>query len=178
MRLKAKTILSCRTAVATLTFALSAQIVAYGQSSPIEKRLTTALRGKVVTLRTFSKSNHLQFDVDGNLKKPGETGSWTIYSQYLVTKIEVSDSRARLSGNRIVHHYDRTQSSLVASPSDLSVDVDIDLKKKATADEIAMTIAKVFVGAEGLVPYVPDYWRPYLEGKKSGKTACGSSNRS
>ena len=76
------------------------------QSGDIERELIDQFRGKVVMFRTFSKSNHLEFDQEGNLTKPGETGSWTVYSQLLVRKIDLSGSRLRLTVDGVIHHYD------------------------------------------------------------------------
>src|SRR5205085_10945330 len=47
-----------------------------------------------------------------------------------------------------------------------------DVKKNATWPEISAAISAVFVGAEGLIPYVPSYWKPYLEDKKNTTTSC------
>ena len=49
----------------------------------------------------------MEFDQAGQFKNKGENGSWTIYSQILVTKVELSETRLRVGGFRIVHHHDR-----------------------------------------------------------------------
>jgi len=146
----------------------------FGQSNKIERELVLALRGKVLTLKAFRKSSRLEFDKAGQLKNKEENGPWTIYSQFLVTKVEVSESRLRIGGRRIVHHYDKGQSKLLASPSDINVEVQIDVDKSATVADISAVLSKVFAGSEGITPYVPEYWRPYLEGK-TGTASCGST---
>jgi TonB family protein len=144
------------------------------QSGSIEKELTTALRGKVLTLKTFTKRSHLEFDETGQIKNKGEDGSWTLYGQVLVIKVDVSESRVRLSGDRIVHHWDSGIKKLVASRSDMKVDIDIDIHKGAGLNDATAAIGKVFAGAEGLVAYVPEYWRQYIGGKPVEKPPCSS----
>jgi len=129
----------------------------------LQKQVTAMAQNKVLTLRTFSKSNHLQFTEDGQPKKPGEVGSWTIYSQILVKKVEVTDSLVRLSGVRVVHHRAPGSNDIVADRSDKNVDIEIDIKR---ASDIGPVLTKVFAGSEGLLPYVPNYWRQYVSGKK------------
>jgi len=142
------------------------------QSDALEKQVIAALRGQVVTLKTFRKGGRVEFDAAGQIKNSGETGSWTIYSRFLVTKIELSDTRLRVGGPRMVHYRDRLQKKLVIARSDMNVDVDIDITKGANAADISAAIARVFAGAEGLAPHAPEYWRPYLEGKPEAPT-CG-----
>jgi TonB family protein len=151
------------------------QFAVLAQSGDLERELIDQFRGKVITLRTFSKSNHLEFGPEGNLKKPGETGSWTVYSQLLVRKIDLSGSLLRLIGDRIIHHYDENRKQMVASRSDLTVELDAQLKKGATSADIAETMKKILVGPEGLSPYVSEYWRPYLENKKPPILNCASA---
>ena len=151
------------------------QCAVLAQSGDMERELIDQFRGKVVTLRTFSKSNHLEFDQEGNLGKPGETGSWTVYSQLLVRKIDLSGSRLRLTGDRVIHHYDENRKQMVATRSDLSVEMDVHLKKGATSSDIAATMKKIIVGQEGLSPYVAEYWRPFLENKKPPVPNCASA---
>ncbi len=129
----------------------------------IQKQLAADLQGKVLTLRAFAKSSHLEFDENGQPKKQFELGSWTVYSQFVVKKISVTASRLRISGNRIIHHYDRKANALIASPSDMTVDLDVDIKKAA---DISAALPKIFAGKEGLLAYVPSYWQQYLSGKK------------
>src|SRR5205823_2448921 len=62
-----------------------------------------------------------------------------------------------------IHHHDRNANALIASPSDLTLDLDVDIKKAA---DIGTALPKIFAGKEGLVPYVPNYWHQYLSGKK------------
>jgi len=64
---------------------------------------------------------------------------------------------------------------MVASRSDLTVEVYAELKKGATSADIAATMRKILVGPEGLSPYVAEYWRPYLENKKPPVQNCASA---
>jgi TonB family protein len=139
----------------------------------IQKQLTSELLGKVLTLRAFNKSSHVEFDETGQLKKQGEPGSWTVYSQLLVKKIDVTASRVHISGVRVIHHYDPKAKGLVASPSDMNLDVDIYIKKAA---DISAAFSKIFAGNEGLLPYVPSYWHQYLSGKKDETPPPNPSN--
>ena len=164
-----------RTLVVGLILVVCSQYVVLAQSGDLEKELIDQFRGKVVTLRTFSKNNHLEFDQEGNLRKPGETGSWTVYSQLLVRKIDLSASRLRLTADRVIHHYDENRKQMVASRSDLSVEMDVQLKKGSTSADIAATMKKIIVGQEGLSPYVAEYWRSYLENKKPPVPNCASA---
>src|SRR5262245_26669150 len=54
----------------------------------------------------------------------------------------------------------------------MNVEVDIDIAKGASAADISAAIAHTFAGAEGLTPYVPEYWRPYVEGKPETLTCA------
>jgi TonB family protein len=159
-----------RTLLILLSVSSASGTVASAQSA-LERRIGAALRGQIVTLKTFRKNGHLEFDRAGQIKNKGETGPWTIYSRFLVTKIELSDTRLRVSGPRMVHYRDRVQKKLVAARSDMNVEVDIDIAKGAGAEDISAAIARTFAGAEGLAPYVPEYWRPYVEGKPAA-LAC------
>ena len=137
----------------------------------LEKQLNANLHDKILTLRTFSKNDHQYFDEDGQPKKQSEAGSWTIYSQVLVQKVDVSQSRVRLNGLRVIDHYDASLKKLRASRSDMKVEIDLDIKKDATEADIAASIAKIVVGSEGLSPLVPSYWRSYLGGGKKDEKA-------
>src|SRR5262245_18730572 len=72
----------------------------------VEKQLGAGLQNRMITLRSFSKSAHQHFDTDGQPKDQDESGSWTIHSQILVKKVEVSQTRVRIYGVRVIHHYD------------------------------------------------------------------------
>src|SRR6266850_6461364 len=102
-----------RAVAVILAFSLLKPVVVAAQSADIERQAIDALRGKVLTLRTFTKSGHLEFDQSGHLKKQGEAGPWTIYARLLIKKIDLSDSRLRLGGERVVHYYDGNQSKPV-----------------------------------------------------------------
>jgi TonB family protein len=149
---------------------------AVAQDKKLERQLTLSLQNRVLSLRRFPKDNHLQFDLDGQLKTKADNGSWTIYSQFVVRKVDVNPRRVRFEGVRVVHHYDRNLMKLVASPSDLQVTVDVDAQKDATLDDISATMRKVFMNPESLSQYVAAYWRPYLGGKKEeDKTFCSAN---
>jgi TonB family protein len=146
--------------------------VASAQSDALEKQVVAALRGKILTLKTFRKNGRVELDGAGQIKNKGETGPWTIYSRFVVTKIELSDSRLRVGGPRIIHYRDPVQKQIVGARSDMNIDVDIDITQGASAADISAAIARTFAGAEGLAPYVPEYWRPYVEGKSESLTCA------
>jgi TonB family protein len=135
-------------------------------SALLEKQLDSILRNKTITLSTFSKSARQHFDEDGQSIKQGDVGSWTIYSQVFVKKIDVSQNRIRIDGVRIIHHFDSNLKRLIASPSDMEIQIDVDTKRDATLDDASATLKKILVGTDGLVPLVPPYWRSYLGAKK------------
>jgi TonB family protein len=142
-----------------------------------EKQLGAALLNKVMTLRNFSKSDHQQFDEGGQPRKQGETGSWTIYSQVLVQKVEVTKSRVRIEGVRVILHYDKTQKRMLASPSDMNVTIDLDAHEGETTADASASLSQILVGSDGLVPFVPSYWRNYLGAKKETPPAPADSSR-
>src|SRR5262249_38315107 len=133
------------------------------------------LSNKVITLRSFSKSGHQHFNEKGEPKDKSNVGSWTIYSQILVKRVEVAPTRVRFSGVRVIHHYDRNIQKLVASPSDMNVDIDLDIKKGATTAEVSAVAKNFLAGQEGLLPLVPDCWRSYLGAKKEEQAPSGDS---
>ena len=138
--------------------------VASAQSAAVEKEVVSALRGKTLTLKTFTKSGRIEFDETGQIRNKGENGSWTLYSRFLATKIDLSDTRLRITGPRIVHYRDAVQKKLVGARSDVNLSVDIAINKGASAADVKAAIARVFVGDDGLASYVPNYWKPYLQG--------------
>jgi TonB family protein len=142
-----------------------------------EKQLGAALVNRVMTLRNFSKNDHQQFDEDGQPKKQGETGSWTIYSQVIVKKVELTKSRLRIEGVRVIHHYDQTQQKLLGSLSDMNVTIDLDVHEGVTTADAAASLNKILVGSDGIVPLVPSYWRRYLGAKKDAPPAPADSGR-
>jgi TonB family protein len=152
---------------------------ASAQSNNIKQELTGMMRAKVLVLRTFTKRNHLEFDEMGQSKtKAGDVGPWTIYSHVLVTKVDVSDSRLRIAGNRVIQHFNPTQDKLVGFQSNINVDIDIDLKKGATATDVAPALSNVFVAAPTLpVLLLPEYWRPYISGQPNEVSLCKATTQ-
>jgi TonB family protein len=142
-------------------FMLLGLLLIGGQVNSLQKEVA-ALEGGVVTLREFFKSDRLQFDQIGTLKRPVQTGPWTVYSQILINKAQVTGSQLRLNGLRVIHRYDEERRRLIAARSDLAVTIDIDLPKSATAADVREALSKIVIGNDDLAAHVPKYWQAYF----------------
>jgi TonB family protein len=145
---------------------------ANAQSSEVAKQLANELRDKVLTLRSFSRSNRLQFDAAGRLNDSSTAPvSWTMFSTFQVKSVELAPRRVRILGPRIVYHFDRNSRKLVPSRSNQNLEIDLETTDGLSAAEISAAITKILVGQEGLFPYVPVYWRRYLGNETAPKAA-------
>src|SRR5262249_311513 len=63
---------------------------------------------------------------------------------------------------RIVYRFDRKAKRLVPSRSNQTLEIDLEIMDGLDASGMSAAVAKVVVGQEGLLPYVPPYWHRYL----------------
>jgi len=144
------------------------------QSKEGKKEIVDGLQGKVLSLRSFSKNNHQHFDLTGQPGSKDELGSWTIYSKFEVKKVEVGSGRVRLHGPRVIHFYDKKLRTLVSARTDKEIDVELEVREDASLKDVSAAIAKIAIGKEGLTPYVPDFWKPYLSGTATPAVSSGN----
>jgi TonB family protein len=147
-----------------LCIVIAAPIVSV-QSQNLQKELEGALKDRILTLRDYSPSAKLSFDQQGLPKKKEDPGPWTLYAQFLVQDVGLSDRQLRLKGPRIVNRYDSNQRKLVQQRSNEDLQVEIDIKAGFTANDIPSTLASVFVTPQQLARHVPSYWSDFLEGQ-------------
>jgi TonB family protein len=143
--------------------------LARGQSADLAKQLKKDLSGKILVLRSFSKSSHLQFDSDGKIKDSKPEGSWTLYAGFEVKDVEVARRRLRLVGTRIIYHRDLKAKTLTPFRTTHSLEIDLETMDGLGAAELTAAVSQITVGREGLSPYVPEYWRRYLESRTDPK---------
>jgi TonB family protein len=160
--------------VTLLVFWPGGESAVSAQQKDIQQQLSMLLKNKAIRLKSFINSDKLDFDVNSQPKYVDITGSWTLYSQILITKVDLSPMRLHLSGLRVVSHFDPKLKKLVESKSDVKVSLYLDLRKDATFAEIEGALAKLLVGPEGLIPYVPNYWKKYFGGTNNQKP-CGQT---
>ncbi|HEY2382994.1 MAG TPA: energy transducer TonB [Terriglobia bacterium] len=160
------------TASAILLLALVSQT----RINVVQNQLADAYQNKVLTLRTFSQSSHQEFDENGQLLTQSEIGPWTLYSQVFVNKVELTESRLRLSGVRVIHHRDRGSDKLSPSRSDMRVDIEVAVSSNATVSDVLQAMKNVIVGPETLVQLVPSYWRSYMGGTKQEQAPANSGD--
>src|SRR5262245_20624122 len=127
-----------------------AAAVVPAQSQDLKKQLEGVLKDRILTLRNYSPSGRLSFDQQGAPKKKEDPGPWTLYAQFLVQDVGLSDKQIRLKGPRIVNRYDANQRQMVQQRSTEDLQVEIDIKPGFTANDIPSTLAGVFVTAQEL----------------------------
>jgi TonB family protein len=155
----------------TTRFALCALLgllasgLAHGQSQSTQKELEKLLKDRVQTLRNFSADSELKFDETGLPTAQWESAPWTLYSEFLATKVSLGPKSLRLSGPRIVHRFDVKQWKMIPLKSNLQLNVEITLPQGASNAEIGAILGNVFTTSDGLSKRVPAYWRDFLEGR-------------
>ena len=143
------------------------------QTSVIEKDLTQQFQGRIVVLRNFNQDERQHFDREGRPKGQIDAGTWTLYSHFLIDKVDIDSHRLRLRGVRVVMTFDKTQGRLAPAKTDKALQVEIEIAEKVSVQDIGAAVSRILVGNEGLAAHVPKYWQPYLttNGSVKGSTS-------
>lgn len=130
----------------------------------LEKELEASLNGKVITLKRFDRRNWLRFDAEGRLLDAGEVVPWTLFSKLEVAEVRLKGQKLEIQGNRIFVRFDESKQMLHLRTKDrLTIQVSFgspdDLGRQVRA-----SLPKIFLApGESLAPYVPEYWRSFLD---------------
>ncbi len=154
--------------------------------TPLEDRLLSTYKDKPQMLLGFYCGKKLKFDADANLQGGGHPGPWTVCGDMHIEDIQIKQDEIIIKAHRIYLFYDPEKISF--QDADLLVRekekkgknhleerrLEIRIAQSKNADEggIQATLDKLFRAAEqGFSDIAPDYWKPYLEGRKAAKNA-------
>jgi len=129
----------------------------------LEKELESSLKGRVLTLKVFDRSNWLRFNAQGELVDGGTSGPWTLYSKFEVADVRLRDQKLEIEGNRTFVRFDEKKEMLhLRTRERVTVEVTYGSSDEL-ADQVRASLPKIFLGSgESLAPFVPEYWRSFL----------------
>lgn len=161
-------------------------------SADLEKQLTAAYKGKVLTLRQFYEGSRLQFSSDGRLVGSAPVGSWTVDGQIEIREIHLQEQALQIRGRRLRLFFDPSNRQMVDtgeihpdSPEaklfgkfgdkswkkfteSASVEVDLALASPPKDEkDIAQVLSKIFLfPADELADSVPACWKSFVLGQE------------
>lgn len=154
--------------------------------TPLEDRLLSAYKDKPQMLQGFYCGKKLKFDADANLQGGGHPGPWTVCGRLQVEDIQIKQDEIIIRARRIYLFYDPEKISFQDAdllvrekekkdknhPEERRLEIRIAQPKNADEAGIQASLGKLFRAAEqGFSDIAPDYWKPYLEGRKAAKNA-------
>lgn len=134
-------------------------------ADPLHDEITTALKGKIVTLRHFYSGSDLHYSADGDLVSKPEVGPWTLDGRLKVEKVSVKEDHVQLEGRRTWVRFTGAQSEeQVNAVTGIFTTLRIDLVQGP--DRVArwqLALPKIlFTKNTPISADAPEYWQSYL----------------
>jgi TonB family protein len=148
----------------TLALLMGGTIPALGQD--LHKSLNDLYRGKILILRSPTKSAHIDLDGTADPKPHKSTEPWTMYGRMLVEDVKLGKNKLEVDGARLAYQSDDARKQLVPHKSSSRLVVRIKLQQPpGSMEEATAALARAFaLTPDDVVNSVPEFWRSYLQG--------------
>lgn len=133
-------------------------------TAQLKKILQEKYLHKTFTFRGFYVDNYFQFDSNGLPLGDVHPGSWTC-AMLEIEKIKISRYEVQLEGPHIAEQYDSKQLKFI--PVVTNVDTVLTIERDASQPyRVVDLLEHIFLQQnDHLNDLVPDYWKPFLQGK-------------
>lgn len=148
-----------------LPFLLIAPHTLAAQQQQVVRQLRHDLLHRIFVLRGFPKNEFLEYDENGTAKnlKPG---SWTM-AKIEVGSIRVGEDETVITGQRVATIYNPHKHRLENAriPKNLSLHIHLESAGATPAQVTALEQKLFLLTPQELIDAVPEYWRPFLQGR-------------
>jgi TonB family protein len=131
----------------------------------LQQQLNSAYDGHDLVLRGFVKGAQLRYDHDGKLEGGGSPGDWTVDGIVRVDKMSFRRDKLEITGQRMLQVYGVAPGGAeLLKGSHLRIQAE--LGSDVSAALVQDLMRRIFLSPEeALADHVPDYWKPFLQGK-------------
>lgn len=138
-----------------------------GSDPDLRTELNASYAHKGLFLRHPVRQNSQHYDSDGKLVSSGDEGPWTLYGPVEVTRVDLTNDKLRIIGNRLIYAYDPKLHEFAATRQKHPTEVKIEIALGAplsTLEETNAIISRVFAkNPAEIVASLPDFWRLYFQ---------------
>jgi TonB family protein len=139
--------------------------VSAAAAQDVEQSLKQQFEGKILILRHSLQGNSQEYDSEGNVRKDGEEGPWTLYGRIKVDEVRLSADKLLLTGHRVDYKLDPSAQQLAPFPNKIRTKVEIALKQPLKdSTEAGSVLGHVFAFTKkDVIDSAPEFWRGYLD---------------
>lgn len=154
-----------KTTRAILMLCLASTSISAATAQDLEQSLKQKCEGKILVLRHPLQGNAQEYGPDGDVRKGGAEGPWTLYGRIKIDEVGLSADKFLLKGHRVDYKFDPSVKQLAPFPNKIRTTVLIalnqPLKDMAEADDV---LGRVFAFTKkDVIESVPEFWRGYLD---------------